>query len=476
MASGTEMERRSIGERRRVAEHARCGEGRGIERDDRRRLGRRADVGHHAGPTDPDRADVGERRLDLADQAVGVDVEQPVAATRAADGHDRAVRQEPVGRAVEDPSRVGELGLQPGEQLELRSLGQAVQVPPAGAVADEVQRAVRRPLGLGDRLVVTAGGQVALSERAVLAERRDAQPGRVPWHVRVVPLEPRQPQAVGRRARRGQEVGALVQHALGRRSPSSGTSTMAATGIALAAVVLADGEEPTARRIEAQVGVAVRTVRRDRLRRVVARIQPVQATVDDVREHRCPAGDGVCTATVLVDTRPDVERRRREVGGVAVAGAPDQDAPAALGRATLDPVDVVAVDPRIAQPDDGTDDVVDTDRRWPAAVRQHGRPRRDRLGGGRVDRGFLLHGRTLPRHPSGRSGGRAGLRSVLPGADVLRLLGGHRLELDAQRRQLEAGDLGVDRLGHDVHLRLELAVVLGDVLGATAPGSRSSCP
>ena len=64
---------------------------------------------------------------------------------------------------------------------------------------------------------------------------------------------------------------------------------------------------------------------------------------------------------------------------------------------------------------------------------------------------------------------------VLPGGDVRGLFGGHRLELDAQGGELEPGDLGVDRLGHDVDLGLELRVVLA-TYSATAPGSRSSCP
>ena len=54
---------------------------------------------------------------------------------------------------------------------------------------------------------------------------------------------------------------------------------------------------------------------------------------------------------------------------------------------------------------------------------------------------------------------------VLPGGRVGDLLGGHRIERDPERRQLEPGHLGVDRLGHDVDPRLELGVVLRDVLG-----------
>ena len=54
---------------------------------------------------------------------------------------------------------------------------------------------------------------------------------------------------------------------------------------------------------------------------------------------------------------------------------------------------------------------------------------------------------------------------MLPRGDVLGLLGRHRVEGDPERRELEPGDLGVDRLGHAVHAILELGVMAGDVLG-----------
>src|SRR5258705_2526872 len=54
---------------------------------------------------------------------------------------------------------------------------------------------------------------------------------------------------------------------------------------------------------------------------------------------------------------------------------------------------------------------------------------------------------------------------MLPGGDVLGLLGGHRVELDTERGELEARHLGIDRLGHVVDPRLELGVVAGDVFG-----------
>ena len=92
-----------------------------------------------------------------------------------ADRRDRAVGEEPVRRSIEDPGRVGELRLHRRQRLEPRALDDPVQVPPAAPVADQVERPVRRPLGLDDRLVRPARGQRRLAERAVgLDQRRRA--------------------------------------------------------------------------------------------------------------------------------------------------------------------------------------------------------------------------------------------------------------------------------------------------------------
>ena len=150
--------------------------------------------------------ELGERRLDLADELARRDVEQPVVPGPAADRDDRAVGEEPVRRAPEDPRRVGELGLHRGQRLEARSLDQPVQVPPAAPVRDEMEDPVRAPLGLGDRFVRATGREIGLAERAIGGDRRDAQAGGLPGHGRVVPLEPGETVARGRDPRRRHEV------------------------------------------------------------------------------------------------------------------------------------------------------------------------------------------------------------------------------------------------------------------------------
>ena len=151
--------------------------------------------------------------------------------------------------------------------------------------------------------------------------------------------------------------------------PSSGMVTMVLAGSASHGVVLADGVEAAAGEVRPEVGVAPRTGRRDRHRRLGARIEPVEPAIGELGEDDDPADDDVRTAAVLVDPRSDIERRRRQVGGRAVRGGADEDAPAVLGGPALDPEDVVAVDPRLVQQDDVADDVLDPDRRAPRSIR-----------------------------------------------------------------------------------------------------------
>jgi hypothetical protein len=67
-----------------------------------------------------------------------------------------------------------------------------------------------------------------------------------------------------------------------------------------------------------------------------------------------------------VDARTHVERRRRQLGGRAIGGEPDERAPTGFGRTALDPVDVVAIHPRLGESDHLADEVIDPDRRDPA--------------------------------------------------------------------------------------------------------------
>ena len=74
----------------------------------------------------------------------------------------------------------------------------AVQAPEAGAVGAEPQRSVGRPRRLDDGL-----GPLAAGDDRPLAAGVDDEPGGVPRHVRVVPLQPAERVAVGPPARVG---------------------------------------------------------------------------------------------------------------------------------------------------------------------------------------------------------------------------------------------------------------------------------
>src|SRR5262249_4107459 len=71
-------------------------------------------------------------------------------------------------------------------------------------------------------------------------------------------------------------------------------------------------------------------------------------------------------------------------------------------------------------------------------------------------RTIAFTGALLPERP----GSSRGSGALVPRGEVLSLLLGQRVDLDAHRRQLEAGDLAVDLLRHRVDLPLQLAGML----------------
>ena len=377
LALGRELDRFGARDRRgverhraRPAQHAGHGQGLRVEARHDGRIGRGTGQGDQAGRRGPQRVELGVRDLELADAPVAGNVEETVGPAQAAHRRDGAVGQEPVRRSIEDPGRVGELGLHRRQRLEPWALDDPVQVPPAAPVADQVERPVRSPLGLDDRLVRPAGGQRRLAERAVGLDAGDAQAGRVPGHVRVVPLEPAQARAVRCLARRRHEVGTGHEDDRVAAVERDGDDRVDhGLVVALAGrMILADRVEPASCEIGPQVGVAPRTGRRDRDGLGGAGVEPVQPSVGEVGEDDDPTADDVRAPAVLVGARPDVERRRGQVGRRAISRGADEHAPTGLRRATLEPVHVVAVDPGLAEHDDVADDVIDPDQRLPRPV------------------------------------------------------------------------------------------------------------
>ncbi len=194
----------------------------------------------------------------------------------------------------------------------------------------------------------------------------------------MVPFEPSEPPAVRRKAGRGEEVRARHERH-GRTIPVEWHGDDGGAGLPFTLVVLADGEDAASAKIDPEVRVAHRALGGDRDRRLSFRIQPIEAAVGEVREDDDAARHGVRATAVFVDAAPDVEWRRRKVARRPVGGRPHEDSPSAFDRTRLQPVRLVAVDPRFRETDDVADHIVDADRRRPRAVR-----RDDRIGHGQV--------------------------------------------------------------------------------------------
>ena len=180
----------------------------------------------------------------------------------------------------------------------------------------------------------------------------------------MVPLEPGEPVTGPRQARRGNKVRAAHEDGRGRLA-IEGHGYQLVPWLSLSRMILANREEAAPRAVEADVGVAVRPGRRDRDCLSRARIDPVQPTVAEVGVDDDAAGYRVRPAAVLVGARPDVGRGGRQLRRLARGFAADEDPPAAVSGTALDPVQVVAIEPRLAEQDRLLDDILDHDRRAP---------------------------------------------------------------------------------------------------------------
>ncbi len=279
---------------------------------------------------------VGEAEVAQA-LGAGVEHEEPFFAALAADEGDRAVVEEGVGRAAEEPLRVAQLGLLGGQLRDLAALV-AVEVPPAVAVGDEVQPALGVPLGLEDRLLRPAGDQARVGR---VLQRRDPELGPVPGHVRVVPAGPGEPAAVGADPGEGVEVAPGGEHGrLAGAVEREGDDLV--LGFALA-VDLAHADDRAPVRGEPHVGVAQGAgalglgADRDRLLAEALAVEPLVGEVDEEDEVVGDQRPGA--AAVLVDAGAGVHPRRRHVFRLAARRPPHQHHAPALGRPPFAPPD-----------------------------------------------------------------------------------------------------------------------------------------
>jgi hypothetical protein len=320
----------------------------------------------------------------------GVEDAQAQAAPAVEDG-DRAVVQRREPALADAPQGVGELLLPGAEGRGLAGGGvDAVEVPPAGAVGDGQEGAVRRPLGLGDGLVRSARERAYAGEGPVGGGVRDLQLGAVPGHPGVIPGQPDGVAAVRGEPGRGDEaVPVAVEFADGAGAVKGhGDGQPAYVGGGRAGELLHDAPHLAAVRVRVgpRVGEAQSAAHgRDRGER--ARLGPaggvgldgVEALVAEVGEdderavfvrwararHARPG-----LAAVLDDAAADVPRRRQHRGGPGVAGAqPQQGAPAALGRAGGGPPQFLADRAEVFRSAVARGDERGVDGRGPAAVR-----------------------------------------------------------------------------------------------------------
>ena len=178
----------------------------------RRTTTRRAPPATPASTTMPPGADLqalelGERRLDLADEVARRDMEEPVAAAAPADGHDRAVRQEAVGERPKtqagsaNSASIGASGSSRGPSTSRYRFHQPLRSETRWSVPSG------RPLGLDDRLVRAARREVGLARASRPAaigatRRRVASQGMSGWsHSSQASCDPS-----GREPRRRDEV------------------------------------------------------------------------------------------------------------------------------------------------------------------------------------------------------------------------------------------------------------------------------
>ena len=123
--------------------------------DDRRLLGDRGGYGDDLPRAQPAQiADRAVGQIEVPLRPVGKPDRKPVETVAPAGEHDRAGVEHGIARDGELPLRLADLGLDL-DKWGHRAAGGApgVEVPPAGAIADEGERPVGQPLRLLDRLL-----------------------------------------------------------------------------------------------------------------------------------------------------------------------------------------------------------------------------------------------------------------------------------------------------------------------------------
>ena len=316
--------------------------------------------------------ELGERRLDLADELARRDVEQAVVTRPATDRDDRAVGEEPVRRTGRRPT--------PGRRTRPPSAPAVRAAGPRPAGTGSTSRSGPRRGG-GSRPALHSGwttdssgppaarsGSPSDPSAAIV---RDAQAGRLPGHARVVPLEPRQPVARGRDPRRRHEVHARSRGRAdrARRRARRRRSRCVAR------------PRPNGPRGPRRTAAGPASKRRSAYRHGPAGVIGTGASAPGSRRYRRPSATSEYTTTppaTVYDpppyswTRVRTETDSGTTASAALGTETHEHLASGFGRTGLQPVQVVAVDPGVVQADLVGDQVLDPDRTPPGPVRGDG--------------------------------------------------------------------------------------------------------
>ena len=222
----------------------------------------------------------------------------------------------------------------------------------AVAVANKKQRVVVQKPRLAHRPARARGHHLAVRGRDFArraGQRRLHQAALVPRHKRPVPFQPRQLRLVRRQHRRGVKVAALHQHQRPRAPTRRGRPAQIhqhqriararrAAAITVGAAAAVENFHHRNHRLQARQRYQVGEMRGaagagdfgHRLRRAGrrvfrAQVLTVDAAVRQVVEHELLAENAEAASAVFMHAAADVERRRREAGGLkTAAGRPGQ--------------------------------------------------------------------------------------------------------------------------------------------------------
>ena len=313
------------------------------DRSDVQLGGRRRGDEQHRRAVGRHRGDRRERQVERRHRPVGGEHGETVDAVLDVPERDAAIVQEREARFAEPPVREADVVT----DLDHRFHGTitrvpAVQAPEPGPVAAEPQRPIGRPRRLAHRLPLFD----TRDHRARHAVGHD-EARRVPWHVRVIPLDPAPRRAVRRPARAGDEVDPRHHDrrlgGIGRGQPHDGVDGLRGRR----RVVLAHAEDRRPVRRDVTIGVAQpapdRRLRRQRHGRGIVRTQAVESLAGPVGEPQHTVTHPPRTAAVLVHGGAGAPGSSQDLAGRPVRRPPqDGDAPTLLG-APLGPPHVVAV-------------------------------------------------------------------------------------------------------------------------------------